>query len=84
MYNNNKSPLQKKWNLSFLFIINHSYSVKLHSLGLSVSAVFGVLGTGVLLIDTNILLDLSSTESFSLVSDNASEFAVLRREFSEV
>ena len=37
-----------------------------------------------LLIDTNILLDLSSTESFSLVSDNASEFAVLRREFSEV
>lgn len=58
--------------------------MKLHPLGLSVSAVFGVLGTGVLLIDTNILLDLSSTESFSLVSDNASEFAVLRREFSEV
>ena len=53
--------------------------IKLYLLGLSVSAVLGVLGTGVLLIETNILLDLSSTESFP-----ASEEAVLRREVSEV
>ena len=52
----------------------------LHSLGPSVSAVLGVLGTGVLLIETNILLDLSSAESFPL----ASEDAVPRRELSEV
>ena len=54
----------------------------LDSLGLNVSAVLGVLGTGVSHIETNILLDLSRTESFPLLS--ASEDAVLRREFSEV
>jgi hypothetical protein len=51
-------------------------------LGLNVSAVLGVLGTGVSLIETNILLDLSRTESFPLLS--TSEDAVLRRDVPEV
>lgn len=56
--------------------------IHLYLLGRKVSAVLGVFGTGVLLIDTNILLDLSSTESFSFISDTSEE-AVLRRELSE-